>query len=40
LADALKAELVENLLHRDFVAEFVEVDTGHVSVLIETKGPF
>ena len=36
LAGLLKAYLVQYVLHRDFVAQCVEVDTSHHLILIET----
>ena len=36
LTNFLKVELLQNLLHLDFTAEYIEVDTGHVFILIET----
>ena len=40
LAGSLKAELIQYLLHRDLVAECVEVDTCHDLLLIETEDAF
>jgi len=37
LTNSLKMELLQNLLHLDFVAEHIEVDTCHVFLLIETE---
>jgi hypothetical protein len=33
----LKMELLQYLLHLDFIAEYIEVDTGHRFLLIETE---